>query len=255
MLLVNLDRFKEVNATLGHAIGDNLLTEVGRRLRHGLGSDHVAGRLGGDEFAIVMPTATTPAAALAAAKRVRELLDEPVEVAGTSLCVDATIGAAPAIVPGHGTGPDSLLRHADVALHTTKANRGSTVVDDPDADPHSIDRLQLLSDLKGALTRGELVVHYQPQADAATGEIVGAEALLRWRHPTRGLVSPMTFIPLLERTSLMGPVTLEVLRHAERRRAGPGCSGPPRCLMWSVCGSDLTRSRSPGMSLGREERL
>jgi len=189
-------------------------------LRHGLGPDHLAAHLGGDEFAIALPTTSTRATALQIAERVRALLDEPVEVAGTSLSIAATSGAA--LAPGHGTDADTLLRHAEIALYKAKDNRGSVAVYDPAMDPHSLERLQLLSDLKGALARGKFIVHYQPQADAATGEIIGAEALLRWMHPTLGVVSPATFIPLLERTSLMSPVALEVLRQAlTQARAWP----------------------------------
>jgi diguanylate cyclase (GGDEF)-like protein len=208
VLLIDLDRFKEINDTLGHQSGDDLLTQVGRALTLAVRESDTVARLGGDEFAIVSPR-TAAAGALALADKLRESLARPITVGGIELEIDASIGIV--LFPEHGADAETLLRRADVALYLSKDAHVPTLYAS-EQDHYSPERLALVSDLRRALTsRDELVVFFQPQADLASGEIVRAEALVRWRHPSRGLLTPDVFLPLAERTGLMRPLTRQVL--------------------------------------------
>ena len=211
VLLLDLDGFKEINDTLGHAAGDDLLRQIGFRLRGVLrGRDEIA-RLGGDEFAVLVDAVgTTTHDAGEIGRRVRATLTAPFEVAGLSLQVRASVGVA--LFPEHGTTADELLRQADIAMYQAKQNRIGVAVYASSADPRGGQTLQLSSELERALGAGELVVHYQPKADVASGAITGVEALVRWQHPARGLLSPDAFVPLAERNGLIRRLTLEVVR-------------------------------------------
>jgi diguanylate cyclase (GGDEF)-like protein len=207
VLLIDLDRFKEINDTLGHESGDLLLAELGDRLRRLLrGTDTVA-RLGGDEFAILAPGQHDEQSAVVVAERVRRGLDEPFVVSGLTLEVEASVGIA--LFPDHGEDVETIMRHADVAMYVSKEAHAPKVYS-PDDDHYSPDRLALVGELRRALEAGEIVLHYQPQL-ALTGELKSVEALVRWQHPERGLLSPDRFLPLAEHTGLIRPLTRYIL--------------------------------------------
>ncbi len=208
VLLIDLDRFKEVNDTLGHHSGDQLLTMVGRRMSDELRDDDLVARLGGDEFAVLVSKAG-PQKAIAVATRMRDLLFERFEVEGIGLELEASVGIA--VHPEHGDHAEVLLQHADVAMYSAKEARSGVEVYSAERDNFSRGRLSLVSDLRRAMEVGEVIVHYQPKAALDSGTVVGAEALVRWNHPTRGLLLPGAFIPVAEHTGLMRPLTLHVL--------------------------------------------
>ncbi|MDP9436700.1 MAG: EAL domain-containing protein [Actinomycetota bacterium] len=219
VMLIDLDHFKEINDTLGHNVGDLLIVEVGRRLSHAAGDDAIVARLGGDEFAVL----AAPDVAASELERVTEALverlsrtlREPMTLAGVRLDVQGSIGIAYA--PQHAHGMDELLSRADVAMYSAKEERGSWRTYDPEQDQHTPERLALLGELREGLRRGELVLHYQPKCEARRGGLIGAEALVRWEHPVRGLLMPDEFIPLAENTGLITDLTLEVLEQAVRQ--------------------------------------
>jgi diguanylate cyclase (GGDEF)-like protein len=215
VLLLDLDGFKEINDTLGHATGDAVLREVGQRLRSQLGEPALLARFAADEYAIM---ACSPAGthgvseALALADGVQAALEAPLEREGVALNVDASIGLA--LVPQHAEDLDSLMQRADVALNRAKDHRSRVEVYAPELDHFDAARLALLGQVRPALERGEFVLHYQPQVDLRSGRMSSVEALLRWRHPERGLIPPLQFIPLIEQTALVGPVALYVIDRA-----------------------------------------
>jgi diguanylate cyclase (GGDEF)-like protein len=213
LLVLDLDRFKEVNDTLGHHAGDRLLQEVGRRLRGALRASDTVARLGGDEFAVVLPGSTD---APGAAAKLLHALESPFVLEGHTLALGGSIGIAQ--YPAHGVTVESLLRSADIAMYAAKRGRSGHAVYAPEQDQHSIDHLALLAELREALTHeDELVLHFQPKWNLQRGEIAGVEALVRWQHPRRGLLAPDLFIELAEQTGLMRPLTRWVLRAALRQ--------------------------------------
>jgi diguanylate cyclase (GGDEF)-like protein len=212
LVLVDLDRFKEVNDTLGHHNGDALLRLVGDRLVAALRGIDTVARLGGDEFGLVLPGSADEAAAVAALERVRQAVAADVELEGLPLNVEASIGVA--FYPAHGDDVDVLLQRADVAMYVAKESTLGTVVYDAEHDHYNPRRLALVGELRRALDRDELVLHYQPKTELATGAVNSVEALVRWRHPSRGLLYPDEFIPVAEQTGLIGPLTEWVLRAA-----------------------------------------
>jgi diguanylate cyclase (GGDEF)-like protein len=213
VLLLDLDGFKEINDTLGHASGDALLRQIGLRLRGALRERDEIARLGGDEFAVLVDAPRTTSGDVGEiGRRVRETLTAPFEVAGLSLQVRASVGVA--VFPEHGTTADELLRLADIAMYQAKQNRTGLSVYHSSVDPRGGQVLQLSSELERALGAGELVVHYQPKADLQTGAITGVEALVRWQHPVRGLLAPTVFVPIAERNGLIRRLTLQVIHTA-----------------------------------------
>jgi diguanylate cyclase (GGDEF)-like protein len=212
VMVIDLDRFKEVNDTLGHHVGDLLLAQVGPRLAGCLRESDTVARLGGDEFGIVLPALLDYETAPKVAAKLLSALDEPFMVHGLELDVGASIGVT--LFPEHGEDPDALLQRADVAMYQAKQQTGGFEIYALDRDPHSVGRLAMSTDLRRAVEEGQLTLFYQPKADLRTGRVIGVEALLRWRHPQRGLIQPDDFIPLAERTGLIRPIALWVLNEA-----------------------------------------
>jgi len=212
LMILDLDRFKEVNDTLGHHNGDLLLQEIGTRLRGGLRESDSVARLGGDEFGLLLPNVADGAEALMLGERVRAVLRRPFTLEGVTLDVEASIGIA--IYPEHGDDVDSLLQRADVAMYLAKEDRSGCELYASDRDEYSPHRLALAAELRRALDEKELVLHYQPKADLSDGRIVAVEALVRWQHPEHGLLTPDQFVPLAEATGLIRELTLTVLAEA-----------------------------------------
>ncbi|MGP9820176.1 sensor domain-containing protein [Salinarimonas sp. NSM] len=221
VLLIDLDRFKAVNDTFGHAIGDALLVEVAQRMRAHVRQEDVVARLGGDEFAVLARGRSRDqgcerAACEALARRLLETLTEPFSIEGRQIVVGASIGVA--LAPTHGREVDELLRNADTALYRVKADgRNGARIFDGDLDAAARARRELIRDLREAMGRGQFALHFQPIVDIAHRETVAVETLLRWHHPERGLVSPAVFIPLLEETGLITPVGDWVIGEACRQ--------------------------------------
>jgi diguanylate cyclase (GGDEF)-like protein len=212
VLLLDIDAFKQINDTLGHRTGDEVLREVARRLQAQLGTTALLARLGNDEYAILQPLAAGVADALDIASAAQAAMEAPIALDGVALNVEVSIGIAAA--PAHAHDTDTLLQRADMALDRARARRGRVEVYSPEHDQSGAARLALLGEVRPALERGEFVLFYQPQLDLASGRIRSVEALLRWRHPERGMVAPLEFISLIEQTALVGPVTLHVLELA-----------------------------------------
>ena len=212
VLLMDLDHFKEVNDTLGHHTGDELLQEVGRRLRGLTRTDDIAARLGGDEFALLLTDVLDQEQALAAAHRLIEGLRAPVRLHGVDLEIQCSVGVA--VSPDHGTDVKELLQRADVAMYDAKHSLAGARCYDHDTDRYTPRRLQLVADLRKAIDGGDLQVYYQPKACLKTRKIIGVEALVRWQHPEHGPMLPDEFIPVAEHTGLITPLTWVVLSQA-----------------------------------------
>ncbi len=205
IMLVDLDHFKEVNDTLGHHVGDDLLREVATRMTRILPDGLTVARLGGDEFAIVVPRISGADQITALAGSTMARIREPLLANGIRLGVHASVGFV--IYPEHGRTIETLLQRADVALYRAKANRGEVQGYRTDLDPHSVQRLTLHGDLHAVIDGPDLEMVYQPQVDAETGQLVAVESLMRWNHPFHGLVSPDIFIPIAENSGLISALT------------------------------------------------
>ncbi|RBY95080.1 GGDEF-domain containing protein [Blastococcus sp. TBT05-19] len=211
LLLLDLDGFKEVNDSLGHTAGDQLLRQIGPRLLPALGPDDLLARLGGDEFAVLLPGVSLDQAQQRA-ERLRALVLQPFPVEDIRLHVGVSIGVATGPVPAATV--QEMLRCADVAMYAAKGAQEGVHVYVPDPHGGSGDRLRTMEELRIALQTGQLVVHLQPQVGLPDGEVVGAEALVRWQHPVRGLLSPADLLPAAEQAGLLRPLTDAVLELA-----------------------------------------
>ena len=225
VLLLDLDGFKEINDALGHASGDQLLRELAVRLRGTLRDTDTIARLGGDEFGVVMPAGSADDV-LETATRIHVAVDEPFEIGGLSLDVKTSVGGV--LYPDDASDADTLVRFADVAMYTAKRNRTRIELYNPAADVSSRESLSLGSELRRALEAGDIVAHYQPKVEVSSGRVVGAEALVRWDHPERGIVLPSQFLPVVQKAGLMGSLTALVLQGAAAEAAA-----------WSRDGLDL----------------
>jgi diguanylate cyclase (GGDEF)-like protein len=225
VILIDLDRFKEVNDTLGHRNGDQLLKQVAQRMRGTLREIDTISRWGGDEFAILLPD-SSETGAVQAANRLLEALETPFTLQGVTFRVEASAGIV--LFPEHGEDVDLLLQRADVAMYVAKEAHSGFDVYSPDQDTYSPDRLALIAELKQAIDERELALCYQPQVDIRSGAVTGVEALLRWHHPQRGVLLPDEFIPLAEHTGLIVPLTYHVLEEALHQ-----------CHLWDEAGLHL----------------
>ncbi|TFV69052.1 EAL domain-containing protein [Bradyrhizobium frederickii] len=213
VLCLDLDHFKDINDSLGHPIGDALLKEVGRRLTATVGENDTVARLGGDEFAMVQIGRSEETAARSLAGRLVEVISAPYEIDGHQIVIGVSIGIS--LSPQDGSNPDELLKNADLALYRAKADgRGTYRFFETGMDARAQARRLLEMDLRAALQRDEFEVYYQPIRDVASGRVVAFEALLRWNHPQRGLIAPISFIPLAEETGLIVQLGEFVLRFA-----------------------------------------
>jgi diguanylate cyclase (GGDEF)-like protein len=222
VVLVDLNRFKEVNDTLGHHAGDELLREVSERFRAGLGPHDILSRLGGDEFALILPGRTGPET-VALLEEVRDRLAAEMVLDGVPLSIEASFGIA--LYPEHGVSLQELKQHADVAMYQGKRGTADIVVYSGDGISHSQQWLVVQAELRHALERDELVLHYQPKVGLPDGEVTALEALVRWQHPERGLLPPGDFLPAAEHSGLIVPLTEWVLRRALTDRLGWTAAG------------------------------
>ncbi len=206
VMLMDLDHFKEINDTLGHQAGDRILIEVAKRLSGALREGDTLTRLGGDEFGVLLPQVTDARrTGERVARKLLQKLSAPFQYEDNELYLNASIGIVS--FPEHGEDMDTLLSHADVAMYTCKNRDARFAHYDPGIDPNAPQRLQLSGDLRHALERREFELHFQPKIDIKTRRLMGAEALIRWHHPTRGLIPPDQFIPLAERSGVIKPIT------------------------------------------------
>jgi diguanylate cyclase (GGDEF)-like protein len=224
VMMMDLDRFKEINDALGHETGDALLREVGERLRSRLHGRGAVARLGGDEFAIVVAVASPEDAAAIGHELVRDL-ERPVHVGHLVLHPRASVGIA--LAPDHGPDGGTLLRRADVAMYAAKRARAGIRIYRATDDQNTPQRLALIGDLRDAIERHDIDVAFQPKVDPTTGAVIGAEALSRWYHPEHGLIAPDLFIPLAEHSGLIRPLTLHVLDVSLRNCAAWHRAGHP----------------------------
>ncbi len=243
LLIMDLDRFKEVNDSLGHGAGDALLQAIGRRLAPVVGAPGLLARLGGDEFAAVLPRVPLDEA-IQIARSIAERLDGPFSISGRLLPVEASIGVASS--PEHGDTAETLMSAADIAMYRAKRQRTRVEPFQPVLDQPSIGRMTLLGELHTALAERQLTLWYQPQLDLATGQVCGVEALIRWPNPDRGLVPPDLFLPLAEQSNLMATITAFVLDQALADCAWLRDSGCRVRMSVNVSATDLIDSALPG---------
>ena len=226
LLFIDLDRFKNVNDTLGHSIGDQLLRDVASRLGSIVRGTDTLSRQGGDEFLVLLGEVETPEAAAIVARKLMQVLGEPFLLDGHPITVTPSIGIA--VSPEDGTDLDSLLKHADLAMYDAKQQgRNNYQFFRREMNARSLELLLMESDLRQALRKSEFELHYQPQISVSSGRPQGLEALLRWRHPERGLVSPADFIPMAEETGLILPIGQWVLNTACQQLANWRTNGWP----------------------------
>jgi diguanylate cyclase (GGDEF)-like protein len=240
LFLLDLDRFKEVNDTLGHPTGDRLLQLVAHRLTHSVRPGDLVSRLGGDEFAVLLPTVRDEQAAREVAVRLRAALSEPVRLDGMTFDLEGSVGIA--LYPDHAPDFELLLQRADVAMYVAKESRNGVEIYSPATDRNSPARLGLLGELRRAIDREELELYYQPKIALPDGRPAGVEALLRWRHPKRGLIAPDEFLPIAEQTYLMKAISHYVVDRAIRQTAEWWRAGLPVQVAVNASGRDLLDS-------------
>ena len=192
LLLMDLERFKEVNDTLGHQHGDQLLRQVGQRLRDALFSPDTVARLGGDEFGILLPRLASADDVAIVCKKILAVLEQPIVIADIPVAVETSIGVA--LAPEHADNADNLMQQADMAMYLAKKSGGGYAVYAPEDNPYNPQRLALMAELRDAIERNQLLLHFQPMVEIKSRRIVGTEALVRWQHPRHGLLTPDKFI-------------------------------------------------------------
>jgi len=241
LIMMDLNRFKEINNTLGHTFGDALLCAIGQRLQKTLWGRDTVARLGGDEFALLLPVADATHSTRVTDK-VLAMLAEPFVINGVTLEIDASLGIA--VYPDDSKDAVELISHADVAMYQAKHTGTPFTRYDPSKDPHSLERLKLTGELRHAIGRDELSLYYQPKIDIPAGKVSGAEALLRWHHPERGLIPPDTFIPLAEQTGSIKALTYWVLDNALSQ-----------CARWNAANMPLSISVNLSARVVQDDNL
>ena len=226
LMALDLDRFKQINDSLGHHAGDLVLQEAAERLQAILRESDTVARMGGDEFALLLPTASNAEEAMVVAKKILSSLNEPLIIDDRSINIGASIGIV--LFPQHGEDAPTLVRRSDSAMYAAKRNQSGCILYDSSLDAEDAERLTLHMDLRQAIGR-ELVLHYQPKIDFSTRQVSGVEALVRWQHPRMGLIFPDAFIPIAEKAGLMKPFTLAVIELALKQSS-----------LWTQAGLDLT---------------
>ncbi len=239
--MIDLDHFKEINDSFGHQTGDALLREIGPRIRQVVRRNDLVARLGGDEFAVVLYGADAYKAT-AVARRITTLLEQPIDVSTASLHVGASIGVA--LAPLHATTADDLIRCADIAMYRAKNERGSFDVYEAALDDEA-DRFELIEDLRVAMAEHSLALHYQPVIDLRTGEVVTVEALLRWPHPTLGLIPPEHLLALAEESGLIHSLATWVFEEAVADCAQWWHDGHRAAVAVNLLATDLLDSSLP----------
>jgi diguanylate cyclase (GGDEF)-like protein len=247
--IIDLDRFKEINDTLGHATGDELLTKVAKRLAAQMRPGDSIARLGGDEFGLILTDAPDPAHAL---ERLRVLIHSEVEVRGLSLSVEPSIGY---VVARDGTySVETLIQQADVAMYEAKAQHSGPVEYRAELDRYDAADIALMSQLRAAIPAGQLVLHYQPQIDTTTGAVRTVEALVRWQHPEHGLLAPGRFLPMAEHTDLIDQITDWVLETALEDVAAFADRGTPLAVAVNASARSIVRTEFATKVLASLER-
>jgi diguanylate cyclase (GGDEF)-like protein len=231
VLLIDLDRFKEINDTLGHHVGDAVLQQIGPRLREVLREEDTVARLGGDEFAVLIPGLQDGAQAALTAGRLARAMESPLalDLDDDELLLDIEASIGIALYPRDGTDVSTLMQRADVAMYLAKDMHSGVELYSEEQDRHSADQLRLLGDMRRALAAGDMVLNYQPRTNLVTGQVDGVEALMRWTHPKLGPIQPDVFIPLAERTGLIHALTTHAVGSALRQQRA-----------WAKQGLDLT---------------
>jgi diguanylate cyclase (GGDEF)-like protein len=247
MIMMDVDRFKEINDTLGHQFGDQLLIEIGRRLEHTLRQSDTVARLGGDEFAVMFLAPTFKHAEEVAA-RVETAFDAPFVLGDVSIDVNASLGIA--LYPAHADDAGTLMRHADVAMYDAKREHSGVAVYEAGRDDHTLRRLSLMMELRQAITRDELELYFQPKADVKSGRVGHAEALVRWNHPKHGVMRPDEFIPLAEQSGKIGLITKWVIRKAIAQCAEWRRDGLELAVAVNLSALDLFDSELPTLISG-----
>jgi diguanylate cyclase (GGDEF)-like protein len=237
-LVLDLDRgLKEVNDTLGHAVGDRLLRQVAHRLTHSVRPGDLVARMGGDEFAVLLPAVKQAVVAREVAARLRAAVAEPIRLEGMQFVIEVSTGIA--IFPDDATADETLVQHADLAMYLAKQRRSGVERYVADLDRNSPARLALFGEMRRGLDRGELELHYQPKVYLADGSPAGVEALVRWRHPERGVLGPSDFIPVVQQSYLMREVTAFVIETSVAQAARWRESGLGVQVSLNVSGRDL----------------
>jgi diguanylate cyclase (GGDEF)-like protein len=240
VLFLDLDRFKYVNDTLGHDIGDRLLASVARRIKHSIRGGDCVARFGGDEFTVALDDIISPSAASAAAQKIIRALTAPFEIDGHDIYISTSIGIS--VFPGDGGEANALLKHADTAMYRAKKNGSGYDFYESGMEATLSAHVQLENALRRALERDELTVYFQPKADVVSGRLIGSEALVRWNHPQRGLVSPAEFIPVAEETGMIVPIGEWVLRSScEQVKAWLDAGLPVHPVAVNLSGLQLKR--------------
>ena len=253
LLLLDLDRFKEVNDALGHGHGDRLLRDVAARLGTTVRQGDLLARLGGDEFALLLGDVVDAAAAVEVAGRVRDVLHDEFVLGGVPLLVEASVGIA--LFPDHGRDADELLQAADIAMYAAKRSRSHFELYQADRDTRgSTDRVTRLGELRRALAEEELVLFYQPKVDLRQGDVAGVEALIRWQHPEHGMLPPMEFLPLAEQSGLITSLTSYVISAALRQSREWSFEGLVVPVAVNVSERSLLEPRFPNEVEGLLER-
>jgi diguanylate cyclase (GGDEF)-like protein/PAS domain S-box-containing protein len=243
LLLMDLDRFKEVNDTFGHHFGDVLLKQVALRLRNQLQPNDTVARLGGDEFAIVLTAPPDMTTVAQAARRILDTLQQPFVVEAQVLEVGASIGIA--VYPTHGTDARTLLRLADVAMYSAKEANAGYSFHDQTLESRTPDQLSLVVEMRSAIERDEFELYYQPKLHLRSGLMTRAEVLIRWNHPTRGRLSPASFVPIAERTGLIKPMTDWILDRTLRQCREWHDSGAPVHVAVNISAKSLQEQTLP----------